>query len=88
MNTATLTSKGQITIPKAIRDALGLHQGHQLVFVLEGDRAYLHPVRARDVRHLRGIARGLKPFPGRDVERDAARSAAVAETLDLTKPGS
>ena len=32
---ATLTSKGQLTIPKAIRDALGLHEGDQVRFELD-----------------------------------------------------
>ncbi len=79
--TATITTKGQITVPKAVRDALGLKEGHQVVFVVEGDRAYLHPVRPRGVEALRGIAGGLRPFPGREAERRAARDAAVAEAL-------
>lgn len=34
---ATLTSKGQLTVPKAVRDALGLKEGDQVIFrVLEG----------------------------------------------------
>jgi AbrB family looped-hinge helix DNA binding protein len=32
---ATLTSKGQLTIPKIIRDALGLHEGDQVRFELD-----------------------------------------------------
>ncbi len=34
MPTATVTSKGQITIPKEVRDALGLDTGHRVSFVL------------------------------------------------------
>lgn len=34
---ATVTSKGQVTIPKQIRDALGLRVGTELEFVLEDD---------------------------------------------------
>ena len=37
--TARITSKGQITIPKAVRDALGVVEGDMLVFRVEGGRA-------------------------------------------------
>ena len=37
--TARITSKGQITIPKAVRDALGVVEGDMLVFRVEGRRA-------------------------------------------------
>lgn len=36
---ARLTSKGQITIPKVVRDALELHEGDEIVFRLERRRA-------------------------------------------------
>lgn len=36
MTTATLTSKGQITIPKQVRDFLHLHTGDRIEFVLHG----------------------------------------------------
>ena len=38
---AKLTSKGQVTVPKAVRDALGLKEGDHVVFRVEGDRAVL-----------------------------------------------
>jgi antitoxin PrlF len=38
---ARLTSKGQITLPKAVREALGLREGDQVVFRVEGRRALL-----------------------------------------------
>ena len=36
---AKVTSKGQVTVPKAVRDALGIHEGDELIFRVEGNRA-------------------------------------------------
>ena len=45
MALATLTSKGQVTIPKAVRVSLGLHSGDKLEFVItETGEALLRPV--------------------------------------------
>jgi AbrB family looped-hinge helix DNA binding protein len=38
---AKMTSKGQITIPKSVREALDLHEGDQLLFRVERSRAVL-----------------------------------------------
>jgi AbrB family looped-hinge helix DNA binding protein len=38
-----MTTKGQVTIPKAVRQQLGLRQGMRVAFVLEGDHAVLRP---------------------------------------------
>lgn len=61
---ARVSSKGQITIPKSIRDALSLNEGDQVVFrVIEGERAIL--ARTPDLLELAGSvptpaeARGL-----------------------------
>lgn len=36
---ARVTSKGQVTIPKSVRDALGLDEGDEIVFRVERTRA-------------------------------------------------
>lgn len=38
---ARLTSKGQLTVPKVVRDALGLKEGDEVIFRVEGNRAVL-----------------------------------------------
>lgn len=38
---AMLTSKGQITLPKSVREALGLSEGDEVAFRVQGNRAIL-----------------------------------------------
>ena len=38
---ARMSSKGQVTVPKAVRDALGIAEGDEVVFRVEGNRAVL-----------------------------------------------
>jgi antitoxin PrlF len=45
MVTATITSKGQITIPKTVRDLLHLHLGDRVAFIMRDQtEAVLKPV--------------------------------------------
>lgn len=54
---ATLTSKGQITLPKEIRDRLGLDAGSMLDFRLLPDNTITaRPVKP-DARRIRGLLR-------------------------------
>ena len=48
MATSTLSSEGQVTIPKEIRERLGLQQGDKVEFVTEGGVTYLRPARGGD----------------------------------------
>jgi len=58
MPTATVTSKGQITIPKSVRDELGLRVGDRVAFrTLEDGQVVVEPETV-DLRDLKGI---LKP---------------------------
>jgi len=45
MPIAVITSKGQMTVPKAIRDSLELKPADRVVLVMEGDHAVLFPLR-------------------------------------------
>ncbi len=45
MPIATLTSKGQMTIPKEVRKALNLKPSEKVIIVVEGDQAVIRPLR-------------------------------------------
>ena len=60
----TVTTKGQITIPKDIRDALDLKPQDQVRFVLEEGRALLIPMHRRSLSALRGALPATRPYPG------------------------
>jgi len=53
--TATLTSKGQITIPSRVREALGLEKGDRVEFVEQGKRQFAIAAATRSVRELKGL---------------------------------
>ena len=48
--TATLTSKGQITIPKEIREKLGLKKGDKLVLIEKDGNVILRKVSLEEIR--------------------------------------
>ncbi len=60
---ATLTSKGQTTIPKEIRDSLGLQPGDRMTFALMPGGTVVMRVKSRSVMDLAGLLRkkGRKP---------------------------
>lgn len=56
MANATLTSKGQTTIPKEVRDGLNLQAQDQLNFTLMPDGTVLMRVKKRKLQDLAGSA--------------------------------
>ncbi len=57
MTTATMTSKGQITIPAAIRQRLGLDNGDRVEFIETADGSFAIRPANDDVRSLKGLLR-------------------------------
>ena len=51
---ATVAERGQITLPKAVRDALGLTKGTLLKVELEGGRIILRKDVSKALREVRG----------------------------------
>jgi len=82
MVTATMTSKGQITIPKSIRDLLHLHTGDRVAFSVRGDaEAVLKPV-TKSVDEVFGRLHS-RSQPKRTVDE---MKAMVAEKMRMQRP--
>ena len=61
----TVTSKGQITIPKEIRDILGLINGDKVAFLADGDHVIMRKV---DEVKLSTILSRQKPWGSSGIE--------------------
>ena len=55
MSTATLTSKGQTTIPRDIRDALGLKPKDRIHYTLMPDGTVIMRAKTRSIVELKGV---------------------------------
>jgi len=68
---ATLTSKGQTTIPKEIRDKLGIKPGDRMTFTLMKDSAVVLRVKNKSISELAGALykKGRKPVPVEQLSR-------------------
>lgn len=56
MPSSSLTSKGQVTIPKPIRDFLKVAEGDRLDFVVQDGQVVVRPG-VRDLRDMKGLLR-------------------------------
>jgi len=61
MPTSTITAKGQITIPKEIRKALGLKTADRLLFLQEKGRVILYPIRG-NILDVHGTIKQKEPL--------------------------
>jgi antitoxin PrlF len=66
-----LTSKGQITIPKDVRDRLGLKPGDNIFFFAEDGKLAGYPVHKRDIMELAGTYKSGVPYVSKEAEREA-----------------
>ena len=70
MAVATVTSKGQITVPAAVRKALKISPGDRLVFTMDGDTVVVTVVPNRTASELYGTISATRKFPGKREVRD------------------
>ena len=78
MATATLTTKGQTTIPKEVREHLKLNAGDKLDFVIGSDGQVMLKPATIDVRDLKGLLKrpGRKPVSLEQMNAAIAAGAA------------
>jgi AbrB family looped-hinge helix DNA binding protein len=76
--TATITSKGQITIPREVRRELGVSANDQLVFVVQNGEVRLHPVEYT----LESVRSSLPPLPGISDDFEREIEEAMEEEAD------
>lgn len=76
-----ISAKGQITLPKKVRQTLEVNPGDRVLFVIEDDTVVLKPLTASSARALGGslrqYARARSPGAARAVvKKETARAAA------------
>lgn len=72
MAVATVTSKGQITIPAQVREALHLEAGDRVEFIDQGKGQFAIVAATRSVQELKGRFRGKRSKPVSIEEMNAA----------------
>ena len=73
MAAATVTSKGQITLPKSVRERLGVGTGDRIEFI-ESEQGFLVVPATRDIRSLKGmVPKPNKPVTAEDMNRAIAK---------------
>ena len=70
MNKAKITFKGQVTIPKKIRNALAIKEGDSVIFIVEGAHAVLKPIKKKSLLDFYGALSATRPYPGLESIRE------------------
>jgi len=75
MPIAVLTPKGQMTIPKEIREALNLRPSEKVIIVVEGNQAIIKPLRGNllDIGGSVKITEREKPIDFKKVRGEVKR---------------
>ncbi|MFH1463129.1 MAG: AbrB/MazE/SpoVT family DNA-binding domain-containing protein [Pseudomonadota bacterium] len=85
MPASKITAKGQITIPKAIRDALGVDTGDRVEFVVRADGVVEMIARTRPLLSLAGVL-GVRRLGVTVEDMDAGIAAQVEAEADGARP--
>lgn len=86
MPSATMTSKGQMTLPKEVRDDLGLQPGDR-VDIVKQDGVYVLRARNVPITQLAGMLGKAPAGPLTPEEEDARFTSALAEEDEAIRAG-
>jgi antitoxin PrlF len=81
MATATLTSKGQLTLPIELRTQMGLQAGSIVEFIRDDAGSWTLMAKNGDIRELKGIVRYDGPAVSIEDMNVAVMEAATADYL-------
>ena len=85
MNKAKVTFKGQVTIPKEVRESLDIKDGDSVVFVIEEDHAVLKPLKKRDLKDFYGILPATRSYSAIESVRKKVRHKLARHLLGKEK---
>lgn len=72
MDKATVTGKGQVTLPQRIRERLGIETGDKLLFDIQDDQLHVRVIHGRDISALFASLPGVETYAGDEAETRAA----------------
>jgi antitoxin PrlF len=80
VSTGTMTSKGQITIPKDVREQLGLTPGTKVTFTRNADGDFVLSTTQPSLMDLRGRLRHVGPAVSLETMDDAIAAGATEDS--------
>jgi AbrB family looped-hinge helix DNA binding protein len=85
MEAAKITFKGQVTIPKKVRIALGIQAGDSVIFSVDGKQAVLKPLRKRSLLDFFGVMPANRTYPGSEAIRLEIHKKLSGKTIEKRK---
>ena len=85
MNKAKVTFKGQVTIPKEVRNSLDIKEGDSVIFVIQKDHAVLKPLKKKSLKDFYGILPATQPYSGMESVREKVHHKLAKHLLGKKK---
>ena len=85
MNKAKITFKGQVTIPKEVRNSLDIKEGDSVIFVIQKDHAILKPLKKKSLKDFYGVLPATQPYSGMESVREKVHHKLAKHLLGKEK---